>query len=189
VSKKKLIIIILLIAFILIAGGLTWYIFNGGNGNDNSATSSTKTEKPAAASSKDMASYISGVSNLSKFNKLLNFTGESEVLKSTASGYIVLAPNDDAFKMLPTGYYDSLFTADKKASATDITKYHVIIATTDQITNGQKLKTSEGQEVVVAIKDGSYYFTSAKGDQAQATKTQKTSNGTLYIIDKVLLPQ
>lgn len=187
--KKKVLLIVFLIAFILVAAGLTWYIFNGGKNTDNTTESTVKTEKSTSSSSKDLASYISSKDELSKFNKLLYTTGESETLKSTATGYIVFAPTNEAFKMLPAGYYDSLLTADKKAIATDITKYHIVVATNDQITSGQKLKTTEGQEVLVEIKDGNYYFTSAKGDKATAIKVQKTSNGTLYIIDKVLLPQ
>jgi uncharacterized surface protein with fasciclin (FAS1) repeats len=189
VPKKKILLIVFLIAFIIIAGGLTWYIFNGGKNTESSADGTVKTQKSTSSSSKDLASYISSTDNLSKFNKLLSTTGESETLKSTTTGFIVLAPTNEAFKMLPAGYYDSLLTADKKATATDITKYHIVVATNDQITSGQKLKTSEGQEVLVEIKGGTYYFTSAKGDKAATTKIQKTSNGTLYIIDKVMLPQ
>ncbi|MEI6237065.1 MAG: fasciclin domain-containing protein [Candidatus Saccharibacteria bacterium] len=190
-SKKKIIVIVGLVLFILIASGLTWYIFNGGSGGgEGSESNSLETDKPQAASGKDVATFVASQDNLSKYNKLLITTGQSETLKSTSVGYIVLAPVNDAYKSLPNGYYDSLLTEAKKASATDITKYSIVIATNDQLTNGQKLKTTNGQEIIVEITDSKYYFISAKGDKAMAVKAaQKTSNGTLYQIDKVLLPQ
>ena len=190
VPKKKIFVIVGLILFILITGGLTWYIFNGGKDTGGSTVTNNTTEKPQAKSTKDIASFIAGQTSLSKYNKLLVFTGESETLKSTSVNYLVLAPTNDAFKTLPNGYYESLLTEAKKSSALDITKYHIVIATTDKITNGQKLKTTEGQEVIVEITDGVFYFIDAKGNKAMAVKAeQKTSNGTLYQIDRVLLPQ
>jgi len=190
-SKKKIIVIVGLVAFVIIVGVLTWYIFNGGSSSTTTdSTGISSTEKSPSASTKDIAAFISGIDNLSKFNKLLVATGVNDTLKLTGTKYIVLAPNNDAFKALPSGYYDSLLTADKKTIATDIVKYHYAIFTTDQLTNGQRLKTAEGQEVIVSVTGGKYYFTSAKGDKASVVKSaQKASNGTLYIIDTVLLPQ
>lgn len=189
-NKKKLFTIIILVILIVIGGGSIWYIMNGGQNTTDGKDANTYDSKPTTTSDKDIYSFISSDPKLSNFNKLLITTGLSDTLKVTSTKYIVMAPNNDAFKMLPNGYYDSLLTSAKIASAQDITKYHIAIATTDNLTDKQKLKTLQGQEVIVNISGGRYYFTSAKGDKASTVKTpQKTANGTLYVIDKVLLPQ
>lgn len=189
--KKKIFVIVGLVLFILIASGLTWYIFNGGKDTDSSAVvTNNTTDKPQAKSTKDIATFIASQPNLSKISKLIIFTDQAETLKLISAKYIVLAPTNDAFKSLPDGYYESLLTEAKKTNALDITKYHIVIATTEQITNGQKLKTTEGQEVIVEITKDVIYFIDAKGNKAMAIKSaQETANGTLYQIDKVLLPQ
>lgn len=196
-SKKKIIIIIVLVVLIAIASGSAWYLFNGGkNGedakSDTSAASTTKSNTPA--STKDIATLIDEDSQLTSFSKLLTITGVITSLKSTGTSgsmtYIALIPNNDAVKNLPKGYYDSLLTAQKQSSAIDIAKYHVAQVASDILTDGQKLKTVEGQEVIVNVSGGQYKFTDAKGTTTNASKAGiKAANGTLFVIDSVLLPQ
>ena len=186
-SKKKIITIILAVVLIAIAGVSVYIIMTGGK--DNKSNSEVTTTTTTAASQKNLSSVITSTAGLSKFNQLLVAAGLEDSLKGTTLKYIVMAPRNGAFNALPVGYYDSLLTADKVTAAQNIAQYHIATVTTEQLTNGQKLRTLTGQEVIVGIAGSKYTFTSAKGDKATATSTQKTSNGTLYIIDTVLLPQ
>jgi uncharacterized surface protein with fasciclin (FAS1) repeats len=189
VTKKKIITIIFLVTLLAIAGASLWYIVNGGKTTTNQDEDVVDT-RPTTSSSKDIMTFMESETRLTNFRKLLNAAGLSETLKLTSTSYLVMAPTNEAFKMLPAGYFDSLLTNEKQANAQDIAKYHIAPMPSIELGDKQKLKTLEGQEVIVSVIGGKYYFTSAKGDKALAIKTaQKTANGTLYVIDKVLLPQ
>ena len=73
-----------------------------------------------------------------------------------------------------------------------ILTYHVISGDvlSSQLTNGQIVPTVNGQNLTVEITDGKVYFVDAKGGKAMVTTADiATSNGTVHIIDSVLLPQ
>jgi uncharacterized surface protein with fasciclin (FAS1) repeats len=157
---------------------------------------STTNEEPpdntpkVSSSNKNLADFISTEPSLSSFNKLLVASGENNTLKGTSTSYIVIAPSNKAYKVLPAGYYDSLLTTQKQVNAQNIVKYEIVAVTTDQLTAGQKLKTTQGQEVIVSKEGNKFTFTDAKGNVATALKNPiKTSNGSLIIVDNVLLPQ
>jgi uncharacterized surface protein with fasciclin (FAS1) repeats len=51
------------------------------------------------------------------------------------------------------------------------------------------LKTVEGEELTVEVKDGQIWIWDAKGDAAKLTiKNVMQSNGVIHVIDTVLLP-
>jgi uncharacterized surface protein with fasciclin (FAS1) repeats len=51
------------------------------------------------------------------------------------------------------------------------------------------LKTVEGEELTVEMKDGAIWIWDAKGDAAKITiKNVMQSNGVIHVIDAVLLP-
>ena len=51
------------------------------------------------------------------------------------------------------------------------------------------LKTVEGEELTVQVKDGDLWICDAKGDGAKITiKNVMQSNGVIHVIDTVLLP-
>jgi uncharacterized surface protein with fasciclin (FAS1) repeats len=75
---------------------------------------------------------------------------------------------------------------------TSILNYHIAPGSllTSQLTDGQKIKTTNGQEVVASLADSNTYIIDAKGDKALVTKSDiKAKNGVIHIIDIVLLPQ
>jgi len=188
-SKKRLFIITMAI-LIIIGCVAIWFILYGGQGSSNTGDDTANSAPKATSSGKNLGDFIAAETSLQKFSKLLEASGENNTLKSTSASYIVIAPNNNAFKVLPSGYYDSLLNSDKQTNAQDIAKYHIITSTSAELAAGQKLKTNEGQEVIVG-KDGNYWtFTSAKGDTATAIKAPiKTANGSLIIVDNILLPQ
>lgn len=187
-NKKKLFIIGGVI-LLIVAAVLVWFVFLGGGGKENDEVA-----KPAktTSSTQDIAAVITGNNKLTDFKKLLTASGVIETIKDPNTKYIVVSPTNDAIKKLPAGFFDTLFDTDKSGSAIEIAKYHVVPLSdtvTDTLTNGQKLKTLSGQEIIVGLKEGVYSFTSAKGDTATASQIQKTANGTVYVADTFLLPQ
>ena len=102
--------------------------------------------------------------------------------------FTVLAPNDDAFKKLPAGTVESLLKPENKEKLAAILKYHVIpskaMAADVVKLDGKKVKTVEGSEVSIKVKDGSVYV-----DKAKVIKTDiVTKNGVIHVIDTVILP-
>lgn len=102
--------------------------------------------------------------------------------------FTVLAPTDEAFQKLPPGTVENLLKPENKDKLAAILKYHVIpskaLAADVVKLDGKKVKTVEGSEVAVTVKDGTVSINNAK-----VTKTDiPASNGVIHVIDTVLLP-
>lgn len=68
--------------------------------------------------------------------------------------------------------------------------YHVAVSESPiEIKEGAKIKTDDGQELVVVVKQGDSYIRDAKGNDVRLRTPIATKNGPIYIIDKVLLTQ
>lgn len=112
--------------------------------------------------------------------------GLVDTLKGTGP-FTVFAPTDDAFKALPAGTLDMLLKPENKQKLTDILTYHVVpgaLSPVDLYTNPQAA-TVMGQDVKFSVKDGAFYINEAQVVLAAVP----TTNGTIYVIDQVILPQ
>lgn len=115
-------------------------------------------------------------------------------LAGTLSGegpFTVFAPTNAAFDKLPKGTVDGLLKPEKKADLAKILTYHVVpgkLMAAD-LKDGQKLKTVQGEELSVWMKDGKWMVKDAKGNTANITIADVvSSNGVTYVIDAVLMP-
>jgi uncharacterized surface protein with fasciclin (FAS1) repeats len=122
-------------------------------------------------------------------------------LVDTLSGkgpFTVFAPTNEAFAKLPSGTVDTLLKPENKGQLTQVLTYHVVpgrITANDLREMVKKaggkamLKTVEGEELTVEMKDGAIWIWDAKGDAAKITiKNVMQSNGVIHVIDTVLLP-
>jgi uncharacterized surface protein with fasciclin (FAS1) repeats len=122
-------------------------------------------------------------------------------LVETLSGkgpFTVFAPTNDAFAKLPDGTVDTLLKPENKGQLTQVLTYHVVpgrITAQDLVAMTKKgggkamLKTVEGEDLTVQMKDGEIWVWDAKGDAAKITiKNVMQSNGVIHVIDTVLLP-
>ncbi|MGE0021297.1 MAG: fasciclin domain-containing protein [Draconibacterium sp.] len=98
--------------------------------------------------------------------------------------FTVFAPTDAAFAALPAGTVEALL-ADIPA-LTDILTYHVVgsKAMSSSLTNGQKIVTVQGKEVMVTINENGVFINNAKVTVADI----EAENGVVHVIDAVLLP-
>ena len=110
-------------------------------------------------------------------------------LAETLSGegpFTVFAPTNEAFAKLPTGTVDSLLKPENKAKLAGILTYHVVagkVMAADVKTS--KVKTVQGGELDVVVKDGAVTV-----DGAKVVKTDIVgSNGVIHVIDTVVLPK
>ncbi|MCA9975571.1 MAG: fasciclin domain-containing protein [Anaerolineales bacterium] len=100
--------------------------------------------------------------------------------------YTVFAPTDDAFAALPAGTVEALL-ADPQGLLTDILLYHVVgdEVSRNQLATDDTVPTLEGSNLVVN-RDGSNII-DISGAKLLITDIQ-ASNGTIHVIDSVLIP-
>lgn len=104
--------------------------------------------------------------------------------------FVVFAPTDDAFAKLPKGTLADLLKPENKAKLTEILSYHVIpnkaALAYDNAHPGRtyEFKTLNGASVKIARGDGSF----AVNDSTIQAQNVACSNGSVQVIDRVLLP-
>ncbi len=106
---------------------------------------------------------------------------------SGAGPFTVFAPTNAAFDKLPKGTVESLLTPEKKTDLTGILTYHVVAGAfkAADLTDGQMIKTVNGQELKVTIKDGKVMINGATVTAADLV----AGNGVVHVIDAVVLPK
>lgn len=137
------------------------------------------------AQSKDIVSLAVGNENLSTLVAAVKAAGLVETLQSDGP-FTVFAPTNEAFAALPAGTLESLLKPENKAKLTSILTYHVVPAKvmSGDLSNGQKAKTVEGEEVKVTMNNQGVMINDAKVVAADVS----ASNGVVHVIDKVILP-
>ena len=113
----------------------------------------------------------------------LQLTGLDEALRG-AGPFTVFAPNDAAFAKLPAGTLEALI-ADPEALA-DILLFHVVSGNfqAGDVLARNQLPTLQGARAGISLKDGNAFI-----EDAQIIATDiGTSNGTIHVIDSVILP-
>ena len=116
--------------------------------------------------------------------------GLVETLQSKGP-FTVFAPTNSAFGKLPAGTVDTLVKPENKATLTKILTYHVVPGKLEasSLTDGKKLKTAEGEELTVKLKDGKVWIVDAKGGTSMVTIANvNQSNGVIHVVDTVLMP-
>lgn len=112
--------------------------------------------------------------------------------------FMVFAPTDDAFAMLPPGTVETLLKPENKDTLTAVLLYHVVPvkALSDAIKTMVKndggehpVKTVGGGTFNVRTEAGNIYIYDNTGGIAKVTIADvEQSNGVIHVIDRVLLP-
>ena len=112
--------------------------------------------------------------------------GLVETLKG-GGPFTVFAPTNAAFAALPAGTVDGLLKPESKDALTKILTYHVVAGAVKaaDLIDGQKVKTLQGEELTVSIKDGKVMINGANVTAADLEGT----NGVVHVIDAVLMPK
>lgn len=99
--------------------------------------------------------------------------------------FTVFAPTDEAFAKLPKGTVESLLKPENREMLISILTYHVVPGNLDAkaVLSGSSVSTLNGQRAAINAKNGTI-------GSASITKTDiECSNGTIHIIDEVIMPQ
>jgi uncharacterized surface protein with fasciclin (FAS1) repeats len=112
--------------------------------------------------------------------------GLAETLSGTGP-FTIFAPTNAAFDALPAGTVDGLLKPESKDALTGILTYHVVAGNVmaADLTDGQVVKTLNGQDLKVYIKDGKVMINGANVTAADL----KGSNGVIHVVDAVLMPK
>ena len=121
--------------------------------------------------------------NMTTLNRGVIAAGLDQVLSGTGP-FTVFAPTDMAFGKLESGMIENLLMPESKAKLTDLLKHHVVAGQINykDLKDGEKLKTLDGKELNVSVKDNSI---SIDGAFIQ-DRDVKTSNGVIHSVSKVL---
>lgn len=178
----------------LAAVAITSATFVACNSNDAkteetvSTTTDSVKEQPMTppAATKDIVDVAIGSTDHTTLVAAVTAAGLVETLKG-AGPFTVFAPTNAAFAALPAGTVDGLLKPESKAALTKILTYHVVAGAVKaaDLKDGQKIKTLQGEELTVAIKDGKVTINGANVTAADLAG----SNGVVHVIDAVLMPK
>lgn len=158
-----------------------------------SNTVATQQEKAPMPSAKEhntlgtISEITASESNFATLVAALNATQLDKLLDSKGP-YTIFAPSDAAFEALPAGTMTRLLKPAKKDELKAILSYHVVEGnlTKADLTN-QKVKMVTLEGSTLNIKSSDYGITI--NDANMITSDIQASNGTIHIIDTVLMPQ
>jgi uncharacterized surface protein with fasciclin (FAS1) repeats len=169
-------------------------LFSCGTGETNETTAdTTATTAPAAdtvatapATPATVVDIAVGSADHTTLVAAVKAAGLVETL-SGAGPFTVFAPTNAAFEKLPKGTVESLLTPEKKADLTGILTYHVVSGSfkAADLKDGQMVKTVNGKELKVTIKDGTVMIDGAVVTAADLV----AGNGVVHVIDAVVLPK
>jgi uncharacterized surface protein with fasciclin (FAS1) repeats len=101
--------------------------------------------------------------------------------------FTIFAPVNFAFsKLAPADSFEDMIRDGNKTRLSDIMGYHVIAGKKmlRDFINGQKLKTINGKDVAISVKDGEVHVNGAK----ILAKDRQGSNGIVHSVDTVNMP-
>lgn len=152
-------------------------------GSSDSETT-TSTAATTTMGDETIAAVASGNADLSTLVAALTAADLVTTLEGTGP-YTVFAPTDAAFADIQSTV-DTLLEPDNKTDLQQVLTYHVVPGTytAADLTDGQKLKTVEGQDLTVSITDGVVKVNDATVEATDIT----ASNGVVHVINKVLVP-
>ena len=136
--------------------------------------------------SKNIVENAVGSSDHTTLVAAVKAAGLAETL-SGAGPFTVFAPTNEAFAKLPAGAVDNLLKPEMKKDLTDVLTYHVVPGALKaaDLKDGMKLKTVEGKDLMVSVKDGKVMINGANVTIADVI----SSNGVTHVIDGVLMPK
>ena len=153
-------------------------------GSSDSETTASTTATTTAMTDETIAAVATGNKDLSTLVAALTAADLVTTLEGTGP-YTVFAPTDAAFSDIQSTV-DTLLEPDNKTDLQQVLTYHVVPGTytAADLTDGQKLKTVEGQDLTVSITDGVVKVNDATVEATDIT----ASNGVVHVINKVLVP-
>jgi uncharacterized surface protein with fasciclin (FAS1) repeats len=140
----------------------------------------------STVASKDIVDTAVSAGSFKTLTAALDAAGLVETLKGKGP-FTVFAPTDEAFAKLPEGTLKSLLKPENKQKLTSILTYHVVAGNVKaaDVIKLSSAKTLNGQSVTIKTAGGKVFINGATVVKADIEAT----NGTIHVIDTVLLPR
>jgi uncharacterized surface protein with fasciclin (FAS1) repeats len=144
-----------------------------------------------AAATANAANIVETAKSAGSFNTLLAAATAAGLADALATGdnLTVFAPTDEAFAKLPAGTVEDLLKPENKDKLVAILTYHVVGRTlTSDMLPGRTIhvKTLNSADMLAVTKSGA----GVTVDEANVVSADiAADNGTIHVIDTVLLPQ
>ncbi len=151
----------------------------------NAGSAASSAGQGTARNAKTLAQLVASDARFSKLEAALQAADMTAVLE-TPGPFTVFAPTNEAFDGLKGENMEDLLKVENKDKLLSILRYHIVpgIVTEAQLQKTNILKTVETQEL--SVRHASNRVTVNGGRVNQPAL--KTSNGVIYVIDKVLVP-
>ncbi|MEO6639128.1 MAG: fasciclin domain-containing protein, partial [Ginsengibacter sp.] len=122
---------------------------------EDPTTEVVKEETVMPVAKNDVVDVIVGSQDHTTLATAVTEAGLVETLKG-AGPFTIFAPTNAAFSALPDGTVEGLLKPESKGDLTNILTYHVVAGSVKaaDLKDGQMIKTLQGGELVVSIKDG-----------------------------------
>ncbi len=166
----------------------------GGDSSPTQSTSSTATVDPgsqakAVLADKESTPNIVQIAINSPDHKTLVKALQAANLVDAVANvgpFTVFAPTDEAFSKLPPGTLDDLMKPENKDKLANILKYHVTTSALSEfmLQDGMTLAMANDGKTTIKREGDKIMI-----NDANVVGSVKASNGMVYVIDKVLLPQ
>lgn len=122
--------------------------------------------------------------NMTTLKKSVHASDIDQILSSTGP-FTFFAPSDLAFGKLDKTVLENLLKPESKAKLSDLLNYHIVSGKINfkEFKDGEKLKTLNGKELKVQVKEGNVTIEGAKIQ----THDVQTSNGVIHSLDTVMM--
>jgi uncharacterized surface protein with fasciclin (FAS1) repeats len=136
--------------------------------------------------SKDIVDTAVSAGSFKTLTTALEAAGLVETLKGKGP-FTVFAPTDEAFAKLPEGTLKSLLMPANKQKLKAILTYHVVAGNVKaaDVIKLSSVKTLNGQSVTIKVVGGKVLINGATVVKTDIAAT----NGTIHVIDTVLMPK
>jgi uncharacterized surface protein with fasciclin (FAS1) repeats len=136
--------------------------------------------------SKDIVDTAVSAGSFKTLTTALEAAGLVKTLKGKGP-FTVFAPTDEAFAKLPEGTLKSLLMPANKQKLKAILTYHVVAGNVKaaDVIKLSSVKTLNGQSVTIKVVGGKVLINGATVVKADIAAT----NGTIHVIDTVLMPK
>jgi len=121
--------------------------------------------------------------NMTTLKKGVHASGLDQVLSGNGP-FTVFAPTDLAFEKMDKGVMENLLKPENKTKLTDLLNRHVVAGKINfkDLKDGEKLKTVNGKELLVHVKDGNTTVDGAK----ILSHDVKATNGVIHSVESVI---
>jgi uncharacterized surface protein with fasciclin (FAS1) repeats len=138
-----------------------------------------------AAEGRDLLSIAKSKPQFSTLTKVIDAAGLADALQ-TGKGFTLFAPTNDAFAKLPAADLEMLVKPENKDKLVAVLTHHLVEGkgrTAEELRRKRQFRSLQGSAINMALVRGDLF-----ADGAKVGREIDASNGTLYAVDSVMMP-